>query len=147
VVYVGNDRGTSVFALDTATGRQVWNYPMGGIVYGGPAVADGSVYVGSSSILFALGIPPPAAMFNPDPATGMAPLTVTFTDISTNLPTSWNWSFGDGTFSEAQHPVHTYVSGGYYTVILIASHNGEGSTSPGFVIMVAPRPPRRPWRA
>ena len=143
VVYVGNDRGTSLLALDTATGRQVWNYPMGGIVYGTPAVADGLVYIGSSSILFALGIPPPAAMFNAAPVVGMAPLTVTFTDISTNLPTSWNWSFGDGTFSEVQHPVHTYLSAGGYTVTLRASHEGESKTSPGFVIMIAPRPPRR----
>ena len=32
--------------------------------------------------------------------------------------TAWNWSFGDGDFSELQDPVHTYISHGNYTVSL-----------------------------
>jgi PKD repeat protein len=47
-------------------------------------------------------------------------LPVQFTDISTNLPTSWNWDFGDGTTSTEQNPVHTYTENGTYTIMLEA---------------------------
>jgi|TARA_R110000782_G_scaffold21472_3_gene57733 PKD repeat protein len=45
---------------------------------------------------------------------------VSFTDLSTQNPTSWLWNFGDGNTSTQQNPTHTYVSGGTYTVTLIA---------------------------
>jgi PKD repeat protein len=47
-------------------------------------------------------------------------LPVQFTDASTNVPTSWNWDFGDGTTSTEQNPVHTYTENGTYTVTLQA---------------------------
>ncbi|MFZ2497644.1 hypothetical protein [Methanosarcina sp.] len=34
---------------------------------------------------------------------GLAPLTITFTDASKNTPTAWNWSFGDGTYSPVRN--------------------------------------------
>jgi trimeric autotransporter adhesin len=45
------------------------------------------------------------------PATGL----VHFIDGSTNSPTAWNWSFGDGTYSSIQNPTHTYsgITGSY----------------------------------
>ncbi|WP_141241732.1 PKD domain-containing protein, partial [Methanosarcina spelaei] len=39
----------------------------------------------------------PVAAFSASPASGNLPLSVTFTDKSTNSPTSWKWNFGDGT--------------------------------------------------
>ena len=56
------------------------------------------------------------------------PLAVQFTDTSTGSPTSWNWSFGDGSISSAQSPVHIYSSAGTYSVSLTAI-NGNGSNS------------------
>jgi PKD repeat protein len=47
-------------------------------------------------------------------------LPVQFTDASTNVPTSWNWDFGDGTTSAEQNPVHTYTESGIYTITLEA---------------------------
>ena len=37
---------------------------------------------------------PPVANFSGTPTSGSAPLTVSFTDSSTNSPTAWSWSFG-----------------------------------------------------
>lgn len=39
------------------------------------------------------------AEFTADTTSGCAPLTVNFSDLSTGSPTSWNWSFGDGSNS------------------------------------------------
>jgi PKD repeat protein len=48
-------------------------------------------------------------------------LTYDFTDLSTDSPTSWQWTFGDGSASNAQHPTHTYTNPGSYQVCLEAS--------------------------
>jgi PKD repeat protein len=65
----------------------------------------------------------PETYFTGTPSTGSAPLAVAFTDSSMNGPTSWNWSFGDGTTSTVQNPVHTYASSGTYTVALNATNS------------------------
>jgi len=71
-------------------------------------------------------ITPPVADFTANVTTGPAPLTVQFTDLSTNDPTSWSWDFGDGETSTTPGPVHTYTTAGTYTVTLIVS-NAAGS--------------------
>lgn len=38
----------------------------------------------------------PKANFTASPASGTAPLTVSFTDKSVGIVSSWSWSFGDG---------------------------------------------------
>lgn len=71
----------------------------------------------------------PVANFQGSPTTGASPLTVNFTDLSTNSPTSWDWNFGDGTtHSYVKNPSHIYNNPGDYTVTLIAS-NSCGSDS------------------
>jgi PKD repeat protein len=60
----------------------------------------------------------PAAQFTSDYTEGLAPLTVTFKDLTTGGPVSWVWSFGDGTTSDQQNPTHTYSASGLYTVSL-----------------------------
>ena len=47
---------------------------------------------------------------------------VSFSDLSTNVPTTWQWSFGDGNSSIQQSPNHTYTTSGNYTVTLIVSN-------------------------
>jgi uncharacterized delta-60 repeat protein len=42
----------------------------------------------------------PVAGFSGTPIVGHAPLTVTFTDLSTESPTGWAWYFGDEDFTE-----------------------------------------------
>jgi PGF-CTERM protein len=80
---------------------------------------------------------PPAADFTADVTSGTAPLTVTFTDTSSTFPaaTAWNWSFGDGNFSDFQNPGHTYVAAGTYTVNLTASnaYGADSEEKPGYI--------------
>jgi len=47
--------------------------------------------------------------FTADITLGESPLTVTFFDLTTGDIDSWLWSFGDGTFSSEQNPVHIFV--------------------------------------
>lgn len=70
----------------------------------------------------------PTAQFTVSTTTGTSPLTVTFTDQSSNSPTSWFWQFGDTETSTVQNPVHIYSSTATvtYTVTLTAT-NGGGS--------------------
>ncbi len=49
---------------------------------------------------------------------GAAPLEVSFTDLSPNNPSSWNWEFGDGGNSAIQNPTYTYENFGLYSVNL-----------------------------
>jgi PKD repeat protein len=71
---------------------------------------------------------PPSADFSGDPVQGYAPLTVTFSDKSTNVPLYWSWNFGDGQSSNEKNPVHTYQSPGMYTVLLTAENRYGGNS-------------------
>ena len=53
---------------------------------------------------------------------------IEFTDNSSNVPTSWLWSFGDGNTSNQQNPTHTYANPGTYNVSLVAT-NTHGTNS------------------
>lgn len=70
--------------------------------------------------------------------------TVTFTDQTTGLPSSWLWDFGDGNISTQQNPVHTYASTGTYTVCL-TSTNACGSDSTCRSIQVTCITPVTAW--
>jgi PKD repeat protein len=51
------------------------------------------------------------------------PKSVQFIDLSTQLPTSWAWDFGDGATSTDQNPSHLYMKEGTYTVKLTVKNN------------------------
>jgi hypothetical protein len=68
----------------------------------------------------------PTAEFSASIAMGESPLDVSFTDLSTQLPTGWSWNFGDTGTSSDQHPDHQYTTPGVYTVSLTAT-NANGS--------------------
>jgi PKD repeat protein len=82
----------------------------------------------------------PEADFSSNVTSGIYPLTVQFTDLSSNA-LSWKWDMnGDGnTDSIAQNPVYTYGSYGNYVVSLtIGNSKGfDTETKPGY-IRVAP---------
>lgn len=64
---------------------------------------------------------PPGVDFSAWPTTTCNGVSA-FTDLSIHVPTNWHWSFGDGTTSDEQNPVHTYASFGQFTVTLTASN-------------------------
>ncbi len=70
----------------------------------------------------------PKANFTSNKTTGCTPLNVNYTDISTNAPNAWSWSFPGGipAVSNAQNPIVNYNTGGVYDVTLIAT-NALGS--------------------
>lgn len=90
---------------------------------------------------------PPVADFTASTTTPVLNETVVFTDLSTNIPSSWNWSFSpnsvtytNGTTSASQNPQVQFNAGGYYTVTLVAS-NASGSDSEvktDYIIVTAP---------
>ena len=73
--------------------------------------------------------PAPVANFSANVTSGVVPLTVQFTDLSSNNPTAWNWSFGDGNTSTSENPVHTYGAVGNYSASFNASNAGGSNTS------------------
>jgi PKD repeat protein len=76
--------------------------------------------------------PPPSpsvtADFTYSPNPAVAGLPVHFSDASSGSPTSWSWTFGDGTSSVQQSPSHTYATEGTYTVFLTAANGTSRST-------------------
>ncbi len=62
----------------------------------------------------------PFAEFTATPTSGSEPFTVNFTDqsMSSEGIISWLWLFGDTSNSTDQHPLHTYMGDGVYTVSL-----------------------------
>jgi len=71
----------------------------------------------------------PTADFSGSPTSGVEPLTVSFTDLSTGGATSWSWDFGDGGTSTQQNPSHTYNTAGTYTVSLTATNSCGSDTN------------------
>ncbi len=61
--------------------------------------------------------------------------TVNFTDLSTGNPTAWSWSFGDGTGSTLQNPVHTFAAQGTFTVCLTITGNNCTSSFCQYVVV------------
>lgn len=100
--------------------------------YGQVVRTEGAMFGPYLSLQSSLGCTPgtpPTANFSGTPTTGNAPLTVNFTDLSSNSPSSWNWSLTGGSPSSStnQNPSNiTYNNPGTYTVTLTAD-NGWGN--------------------
>ena len=82
----------------------------------------------------------PVAAFVSNVTSGMRPLTVQFTDRSTNSPTSWNWEYKTGSgswtsFSTSQNPSYSFPTVGTYDMRLTATNAGGSDivTSTGYV--------------
>lgn len=107
-------------------------------------------FVPSSTVITNPSNPPsppldPVVDFVGTPLSGESPLSVLFTDLSTNHPTSWAWDFeNNGSVdSVVQNPVHIYSTPGTYSVKLTATNtNGFGDHSKiDYVVVTEPTAP------
>ena len=84
---------------------------------------------------------PPEADFSASDTEISTGNTVTFTDISTNHPTSWSWTFEGGTpaTSTEQNPTVTYNEEGTYQVSLTATNQfgSDTETKTAYITVVS----------
>jgi PKD repeat protein len=75
-------------------------------------------------------VDPPVANFSASDTTIYVGDSVNFTDLTTNNPTSWSWTFSGGTpsGSSQQNPTVTYNSAGTFTVSLTAANSAGNDT-------------------
>ncbi|MSU59927.1 MAG: PKD domain-containing protein, partial [Pedosphaera sp.] len=83
--------------------------------------------------------PPPLADFTADVTNGLAPLAVTFTNLSANA-TDFAWDFGDGNTSTSANPLNTYSNAGSFTVTLTAVGAGGTNvfTRTNYILVLSP---------
>ncbi len=60
---------------------------------------------------------------------------VQFTDQSTGAPSSWSWSFGDGTTSTQQNPSKQFAANGTYNVTLTVVRGSESSSTTQSIVV------------
>jgi PKD repeat protein len=78
------------------------------------------------------------SQFNSSVRSGVAPLTVNFTNISTGPYTSVVWDFGDGSRSTQINPSHQFISDNTYTVTLTIKDELNGDSESSTSISVFP---------
>ena len=130
-IVVGNDKNNGNPAEAWLDGMGWWS----------KALSQGEIdelYNSGSGLAYPF-VFPPVAEFSGTPLLDYAPVTVVFSDESTETPTSWSWDFGDGVgTSSSQNPSYEYVTAGSYTVSLTAT-NADGSDEEiktGYVVVV-----------
>jgi len=78
----------------------------------------------------------PVANFSTNVTSGHPPLSVQFTDLSTNeSERKWDFESDENIDSTDENPVHTFTEPGAYTVNLTAS-NENGTASKSYIIVV-----------
>jgi len=128
----GTASGTSVSHVYAAAGT----YTVTLTINGSSQATHGVSVTAPSSVLTA------AFGWTPfSPTTGQA---VSFGDQSSGSPSSWQWSFGDGSTSSLQNPVKQYNTAGNYNVTLTVFRNGATSSTVSHFISVASVIPATP---
>jgi PKD repeat protein len=81
----------------------------------------------------------PVASFQPSAANTCLGNSISFSEFSSNVPTTWAWDFGDGSTSNQQNPTHTYLVAGSYTVSLTVTNSaGTNSITNSIVVNANP---------
>ena len=120
---------TAKVDVGNTTSRTVSNLTDGGKYYFAVTAYDKSrVDSGfSNEVVATVPSAVPVANFDASATSGNAPLSINFINSSTGNITSYAWTFGDGTTSTSQNPVHVYSAAGTYSVSLKVT--GPGGTS------------------
>lgn len=69
----------------------------------------------------------PLVGFSANITEAIAPVAIAFRGTGTNTPIGWAWTFGDGTTSTFQNPVHTYAAGKYSVILEVRNLIGNGT--------------------
>jgi len=87
------------------------------------------IYLDNVNLAYTVSALPPVANYN-YPSSICTGASITFTDVSTNAPTSWSWNMPGASVSTStlQNPTVTYNTAGVYNVTLTAT-NGSGSNN------------------
>lgn len=112
------DDGSATITSSGGTGGE------GGVTHYAGFAADGTA--GSSGSYIDEQVAP-VSNFTGSPTSGVRPLSVTFTNLSSGAD-SYLWNFGDSDTSTDENPTHVYDDVGTYSVTLEAT-NEEGTTS------------------
>ena len=85
----------------------------------------------------------PVAQFTASTTLGVAPMALNFLNASTGTITSYAWTFGDGTTSNAANPSKVYSAAGTYTVNLTVTGPGGSNTQTrtNYITVTALPPP------
>lgn len=101
----------------------------------------GNIFVDDINITGVVNTPAPVADFSANNTIICPGQQVNFTDLSTNSPASWVWSFTGGTpgSSSSQNPAVTYATPGTYAVSLTVTNPGGNDTKTvnGYIVVVA----------
>lgn len=120
--YVGTP-SSAAFVISTITTN---NIPGGGS-------ANDSLYIDDMELVYV-----PKANFTSSSTAICTGGNVTFTNTSSNYPTSYSWNFGDGTPNgTTASPVHQYTTAGTYTVSLTVTNQWGSTTSVPVTITVS----------
>jgi hypothetical protein len=133
----------TVYVSPPARPQELPSQPQGGngfnpVSGGGVALAlAGATAVISSPANGALFETGNNILFDGSKSTGSSVQNTTYPIVS------WNWSFGDGTFGAGTTIVHSYSSGGSYTVTLtVTDSNGASAFSTVKVVISPPAAPQ-----
>ena len=87
---------------------------------------------------------PPVAVASANPASGTAPLAVSFSASGSSDPdgsiASYSWNFGDGSSGSGASVSHTYPNAGSYTAVLTVTDNQGATGTANVAITVSPNP-------
>ena len=100
-----------------------------------------NLYLDNINVKYTPATAPPVASFS-TAATKCVGNAITFSDQSTNGPSSWAWTFPGGTpaTSTSQNPSVTYTASGTYTATLISANSSGTSTAVSQTITVNASP-------
>ena len=100
-----------------------------------------NVCLDNINVSYTTALNPPVASFSVSSSKCVGN-SITFTDLSTNSPTSWAWTFPGGTpsTSTAQNPSVTYTAAGTYTATLLSANSSGTSTAVSQTISVISKP-------
>lgn len=127
----------------TTAGTQTFTYTIAGSYDVTLTVSDGLTTDSETKAVTVTSPPGPVVDFSALPASGTAPLNVTFTNSSTgDAPLTYEWDYGDGSpvVTAEVAPDHSYTVGNWTVTLTVTDGNGlsNSGTRPVSVMATVP---------